>query len=150
MARTNLWQQWKNRLYEILAFLDREAYQNILPWYALTLITPRKKLWRYHCENAFLICFCQKPFVKLAMCLLPIRLDVAQQCLPFAAVIGGGGGGRGEAGTRMMEKETFRSKVEISQTYPSLGPSFAPIIPRWYWHDNKTLKKPLQIYRWYS
>ena len=28
------------------------------------------------------------------MCLLPIRLDVAQQCLPFAAVIGGGGGGR--------------------------------------------------------
>ena len=49
---------------------------------------------RNYSKNAFLICFCQKPFVKLAMCLLPIRLDVAQQCLPFAAVIGGGGGGR--------------------------------------------------------
>ena len=55
--------------------------------------TLRKKSGRYYCKNAFVICFCQKPFVKLAMCLLPIRLDVAQQCLPFAAVIGGGGGG---------------------------------------------------------
>ena len=60
------------------------------------------------------------------MCLLPIRLDVAQQCLPFAAVIGGGGR-RLKAGTRMMEKETFRSKIEISKTYPSLGPFFLPI-----------------------
>ena len=91
---SNYGQQWENRLYEILAFLDREAYQNIMPQYVLPLITFRKKLERYYCKNAFLICFCQKPFVKLAMCLLPIRLDVAQQCLPFAAVIGGGGGGR--------------------------------------------------------
>ena len=81
-------------------------------WPVLPLITFRKKLGRYHCKNAFLICFCQKPFVKLAMCLLPIRLDVAQQCLPFAAVIGGGGGGgRLKARTRMMEKETFCSKI---------------------------------------
>ena len=89
--------------------------------------TLRKKSGRYYCKNAFLLCLCQKPFVKLAMCLLPIRLDVAQQCLPFAAVIGGGGL---KAGTRMMEKETFCSKIEISKTYPSLGPSFLPITPR--------------------
>ena len=64
------------------------------------------------------------------MCLLPIRLDVAQQCLPFAAVIGGGGGrGRLKARTRMMEKETFCSKIVISETYPSLGPFFLPIMP---------------------
>ena len=85
-------------------------------WPVLPLITFRKKSGRNQCKNAFLICFCQKPFVKLAMCLLPIRLDVAQQCLPFAAVIGGGGR-RLKAGTRMMEKETFRSKIEI---YPKL------------------------------
>ena len=41
-----------------------------------------------------------------------------------------GGGGGLKAGTRMMEKETFCSKIEISKTYPSLGPFFLPFVPR--------------------
>ena len=77
-----------------LLAVEKSAKWNLgISWYVLPLITFRKKQGRYYCKNAFVLCFCQKPFVKLAMCLLPIRLDVAQQCLPFAAVIGGGGGG---------------------------------------------------------
>ena len=76
--------------------------------------TLRKKSGRYYCKNASLICFCQKPFVKLAMCLLPIRLDVAQQCLPFAAVIGGGGGGggRGRLGRGGWKRKHFVQKLK--------------------------------------